>query len=366
MLHDLRRAAQVALEGAEGAGRSGLGMTCGSFLIGNAVDCLVAVGEWDRAASLLAEADQVTEPVAEANLLISSVVLAGWRGHQSEVDGFLARIDAALERGGHADMRGRLAVAAAEAATWGRAYPEALRYLLVAADADADTDDIEMRTHVAAAGLRLLAESPPGQPGEHRQREALTSRMFELTRESLHRDAPGPQTRPYLLTAQAEASRLAGSADADLWRAAAQAWEQVPAPHRAGYARLRLAEALLARKGDRRQAEAELGAVLDVADLLGARALAEEAQGLAVRARLRPAVAGGPDPSDPFGLTRRERDVLALVCTGRTNRQIAAELFISPKTAELHVSHILAKLNVTTRGEAAAVARRAGLDRGSD
>ncbi len=53
--------------------------------------------------------------------------------------------------------------------------------------------------------------------------------------------------------------------------------------------------------------------------------------------------------------------MLGLVCAGRTNRQIAAELFITPKTAGLHVSHILAKLSVTTRGEAAAVAHRLGL-----
>jgi DNA-binding CsgD family transcriptional regulator len=53
--------------------------------------------------------------------------------------------------------------------------------------------------------------------------------------------------------------------------------------------------------------------------------------------------------------------VLGLVCAGHTNRQIAAQLFISPKTAGLHVSHILAKLSVTTRGEAAALAHRLGL-----
>jgi DNA-binding CsgD family transcriptional regulator len=53
--------------------------------------------------------------------------------------------------------------------------------------------------------------------------------------------------------------------------------------------------------------------------------------------------------------------VLGLVCAGRTNREIAAQLFISPKTAALHVSHILAKLDVTTRGEAAALAHQLDL-----
>ena len=66
-------------------------------------------------------------------------------------------------------------------------------------------------------------------------------------------------------------------------------------------------------------------------------------------------------PADRYGLTARELDVVALVAEGRTNRQIADALFISAKTASVHVSNILAKLGVSSRGEAAALARRAGL-----
>ena len=120
---------------------------------------------------------------------------------------------------------------------------------------------------------------------------------------------------------------------------------------------MRLAEALLGHPGQRRQAEAELAAARDAAERLGARSLAEEIEQLTVRARLDRV----PGPDHRFGLTQRERDVLGLVCAGCTNRQIAAHLFITPKTAGLHVSHILAKLNVTTRGEAAALAHRLGL-----
>jgi DNA-binding NarL/FixJ family response regulator len=65
---------------------------------------------------------------------------------------------------------------------------------------------------------------------------------------------------------------------------------------------------------------------------------------------------------DPFGLTRRERDVLPLLVKGRTNRQIAEELFISENTAGVHVSNILGKLGVSTRTEAAGIAARLGLD----
>jgi DNA-binding NarL/FixJ family response regulator len=67
------------------------------------------------------------------------------------------------------------------------------------------------------------------------------------------------------------------------------------------------------------------------------------------------------EPENPFGLTDRERQVLALVAAGATNREIAAELFMAEKTASVHVSRILGKLGVRSRTEAAAVAYRQGL-----
>jgi DNA-binding NarL/FixJ family response regulator len=92
-------------------------------------------------------------------------------------------------------------------------------------------------------------------------------------------------------------------------------------------------------------------------------------EGLAARARIplvpdEAAVPAAAEPAvpDPFGLTPREREVLALVSTGRTNRQIADELFISESTAGVHVSNILGKLGVATRTEAAGVAVRLNLD----
>ena len=79
------------------------------------------------------------------------------------------------------------------------------------------------------------------------------------------------------------------------------------------------------------------------------------------RARPEPEATPEPVAADPFGLTAREREVLALVATGQTNRRIAETLFISESTAGVHVSNILGKLGVTSRTEAAAVAVRLGL-----
>ena len=72
----------------------------------------------------------------------------------------------------------------------------------------------------------------------------------------------------------------------------------------------------------------------------------------------------GPAGDGSFGLTGRELEVLALLADGRRNDQIAALLFMSPKTASVHVSHIIAKLGVANRTEAAAYAHRHGLAKG--
>ena len=103
---------------------------------------------------------------------------------------------------------------------------------------------------------------------------------------------------------------------------------------------------------------------------LGAAPLQREIGLLAQRGRLRledqadtAQAPAAPSPVASLGLTRREGEVLALLAEGRTNRQIGQALFITPKTASIHVSRILAKLGVAGRGEAAAIAHRLSLDK---
>jgi DNA-binding NarL/FixJ family response regulator len=82
---------------------------------------------------------------------------------------------------------------------------------------------------------------------------------------------------------------------------------------------------------------------------------------------LDPAVAGRltrrlvSPPTGLAALTLRERSILALVAQGLSNRQISAELYISERTARTHVSHVLAKLQLSSRTQAALVAIREGL-----
>ena len=131
------------------------------------------------------------------------------------------------------------------------------------------------------------------------------------------------------------------------------------------------AEALLAEGRSRPQAEQVLRSAYRTAVKLRAEPMRREVGLLAQRGRLdlqeqadvAAALEAPPSPAASLGLTQREAEVLALVAEGRTNRQIGQALFITEKTASLHVSHILTKLGVAGRGEAAALAHRLGLDK---
>jgi DNA-binding CsgD family transcriptional regulator len=204
---------------------------------------------------------------------------------------------------------------------------------------------------------------------EARRRAAPVIAALDRLRDSSSSQARIPVTACGLLLARAEQSRLEGRSDPERWQAAAVAWERLAYPFEAAYARFRQAEALLASGLHRKQAETMLRPAHQTAVALGAAPLQREIELLAQRGRLRledqadtAQAPAAPSPVASLGLTRRETEVLALLAEGRTNRQIGQALFITEKTASLHVSHILAKLGVAGRGEAAAVAHRLGLD----
>ncbi|MET9519885.1 AAA family ATPase [Streptomyces sp. NPDC002994] len=219
--------------------------------------------------------------------------------------------------------------------------------------------------------------------------EAGRTEALELIRAGAKRLAtPAPLWHAYDRWVRAELRRAEGNAGPDDWAGVVTAFEALERPYDLARVRLRWAEALLAASttggGDAGAAAPEAGAVSlrelnadereraaellrlvrAAAEHLGARPLAESVALLTQRARLSldtrapdvPALTASPAAS--LGLTPREQDVLRLVAVGRSNRQIAEELYISPKTASVHVSNILAKLGVSGRGEAAALAHR--------
>lgn len=197
----------------------------------------------------------------------------------------------------------------------------------------------------AMLGWRLLAQVPDvcdaAQVSEPDRAAAVRRQAAEVAAELR---AIGPVVEAY---------RLSYVGDFD---ASAAAWKRLKRPHNQAKALLKAA-GVAARDGDREGAAARLKEGLPLARALRAAPLVEEIETLSRR------VGGGLQPAQEPSelLTPRELEVLRLVTQGRTNRDIAAELFISAKTVSVHVSNILAKLGVTTRGEAAAAAHRLAL-----
>jgi DNA-binding CsgD family transcriptional regulator len=157
----------------------------------------------------------------------------------------------------------------------------------------------------------------------------------------------------------AETARAKGTTDPRLWSESALAWADARRPYDRTYARLREAEALFA-VGARGPAKEALREAAASASALGARLMRALADDLARRARV------SPEPphrrqADRDEPTPRELDVLRLLAEGLTNREIAARLFLSPKTVGIHISRLHRKLDAHTRGKAVAAARRQGI-----
>ena len=222
---------------------------------------------------------------------------------------------------------------------------------------------------MTALGVRVeanIAQRARDLREQAQSREALTRARIHVQRLRAAAQAGQAVERAYLAVGKAEMARARGRNDPKLWSKAAEEWDALQRPYPAAVARWRQAEAHV-EAGDRDAAAQAADAAGEAARHLGSGWLSDEVNGLCERARLRSASQGEPaEPAqpaseDPFGLTPRERQVLALIAQGETNRQIGAALFMAEKTASVHVSRILAKLGVRSRTQAAAVAHRLGL-----
>jgi DNA-binding CsgD family transcriptional regulator len=169
----------------------------------------------------------------------------------------------------------------------------------------------------------------------------------------------GPIDAAFVSTARAHLARRDAADSPEMWADVVEHWRVAGTPFELGHALLRLGECA-ARAGDPDQARDAFEESIRIADDLGAAPLAEATAAAARRTRVRLSTFGRGSP-DAFGLTTRELEVLQLLAEGATNGAIAQQLFMSPKTASVHVSHVIAKLGVATRTQAAAVAHRNGL-----
>ena len=376
-------AAEVAVRGLANARQAGLeAFWTTAILAANGAEALLHQG---RTADAVAFIGPLTDGPAtrdtwlahvyraEADLLSGNMAAAAARQEQ---------IAAVVGRVGNADWSREAALRAAELRLWAGTPEQVLPAIhQVLAELKSPRQAIFCGP-VLTAGMRAcadLAERARARQDEAAESAALASGA-DLTDRAARLPAdpfaghpsgghPFAATIPAEHTSwEAEQTRLAGakgpagSGDPAAWPAAAKAWEGFGFPHRAGYAWWRCAQVRLSAGLDAGDAlRAAVGLAAEHAPLLA------EIRKLALRARVslpgqiaQPA-GEGPRAAGNYGLTSREVLVLRLLAAGRTNAQIGTELFISPKTASVHVSNILRKLGVSGRAQAAATAERAGL-----
>lgn len=337
------------LSGVEVAAELGLERSMGAMLAGNAAEPLIALGEWDRASKLIERSLELDPPAHHyAHLRLLLAWLRLWTGQFAEAEEILT------------DFRGLI--------TGPQVAPQ---YAYQAGCADTmlalATDDLDRawadvsvllehwQLHHAAHHYPMLwlaarAARLSG-PRQQAQRVALVRERFAAAEPVRNREIWGPVVEAEL------SDDLAG------WRAALTHVEATPVPtYLLPYVGLRVGQHLVAMR-ERVAAREVLTVALERAESLGARLVRDPIRALARRAGIelvdQTTAAAGSGPL--AGLTAREDEVLRLVAAGRTNGEIGSALFISTKTASVHVSNILAKLGASSRGEAAAIAHRYGL-----
>jgi DNA-binding CsgD family transcriptional regulator len=370
------RALDSTLGAIDAMSELGIEASHGVHLRYNGVDFAYQVGRWDLAAELLAAGDQRAPESLGTQLYRALYViryLAATGSAEAPAVWDLARRH---YQSSPPSAQAAVVYAAAVDILCGMEQSEtALEAALEGLELVQRTDALRDLSQLARATARPVAEAgirarASGHRGAWKVATGLMDRLDEVAAGA----RAGMETPTDRLLAlfdldarhvRAERARMEGQAVPDAWSALAEGWAAVDQVPLSLTARWREAEAADAA-GDRPRALAALGAAHAEAARLGARPLAERLERLArrLRARLGPTTRpGGPTaaPVAAFGLTRREREVLARVAAGRTNRQIAEELFISESTAGVHVSNILAKLGVSSRTEAAAVALGEGL-----
>ena len=360
----LPEAARDALEGMAAARRLGYERSIGGVMAANAAEALLGLGDWARAEELLDAALRAAGGFRPEGLHILLAELALGAASSGPHGGTWNRVRrAALEP----QSTAAYACLQAELALWEGRPEEAASALdrVLRSDAAGDVQirgarlcALALRAETERAQLAALRRDTTGVDAARRRARRLLDRA---RRSAADAAAVTPDAAGWLAIAEAEHSRVEGRSSPERWRSAIAVWDELERPYPAGYCRWRYAEALLSAGSSRMEAAIPAREARKIASDLGARPLQGELDLLAQRARLDLADHSAQEPLDQdnaLGLTPREREVLQLLARGCTNREIATELVISTKTASVHVSHILRKLDVPSRIDAARIAHR--------
>ena len=364
-------ALEVARTSLDRVRRLGAEARFGGQLASKAARSLYELGRWDEAIDLL-DTSIAAGPTRYALrwLLSTRLRLRVGRGEIAAAHEDLATYDALGERviGPDPDLinarRAELAIVSGEPAAARTLVADTLARI---AEPDLDTDARMLILY----GLRAEAdeaEAARAAGDADRLRVALNSaaaleermrtHVARVTATALH---PPTVVDADRRLADALVARARGVRDVALWEAAVGARRTLGRPFELAWALTEAASDHLATRR-RDDGAAALTEAHDIAVGLGARPLRGRIESLARRARIGLEGADtADDTANRLRLTPREREVLALLADGRTNRQIGEQLYMAESTAGVHVSNILGKLGVTRRSEAAVVAHRLGL-----
>jgi DNA-binding CsgD family transcriptional regulator/tetratricopeptide (TPR) repeat protein len=368
MLGRPRESARLAQSGLEAMRRYGIESV---LLVANQIEALLAIGDWDEAERLSAAAlRRITSSYPHWLLIMRADVEIG-RGVFGAARAHLEAASATLRED---RVVGLYDGYLADLALWERRWTDADAAIQEGLARARHREAAQIRVQLCAKGLRAQAELA-ALARARRDADALRDRLGRartlLTaarRAAAEASAITPNADGWRALAEAEHERARRKLRPETWSEAAATWERLERSPLAAYCRWRQAEALVAAGGSRVEASVPLREAHAVAIRVGAKPLAEELERLAERARLdlAPPDAGPADRKQDMeeilGLTPREAEVLKLIARGYTNREVAEALVISVKTAGVHVSNILRKLDAPNRREAAAIAHRIAPD----
>ena len=354
------------------AEQAGLGRTAGSFLRGNRAEALLRCGRLDEALVDSASGLEAGIFAGNLSLLRSEIHLVSGRVAAAERD--LREARGHLRMSSAAQFVYPLVGLEADLARSRGDLDGAHETLERALSRDDLGGDPRYKWPVLSFTARTEADRALAARDEGRPVPDDAMALSAAVRdEVLSMDPRSPADHGHRALVAAEHARLRREGEVDAWREAVERCRAMNEPVPLAYALFRQAEAL-SSAGDADAAGAAASEALTLAQTVGAAPLEADVDALIRGARLRAAAAGnGTAPSaaavadaepgelERLGLTAREGEVLRLVADGRSNSQIAETLFISRKTASVHVSNILSKLGVSTRVEAAALAHRRGI-----